>query len=510
MIACNTYPQRSATGSASSTEPPTLILYATAFGVPADNSEHTMNNKPRAILYLRQSISREDSISLELQETAGRAHAKQQGYQVVGVESDPGISGRTWNRPAVQRVMAMIEAKEADVIVLWKWSRLSRSRLDWAVAADKVETAGGRIESATEPLDVSTSTGRLARGMLTEFAAFESERIGDVWKEAHARRVAQGRPANGKPRFGYAYTREAGFTPDPISGPVLTQAYRRYITGESFYSLTAWLNDGPTRPVTGYGPQTNGYWTTTTIRRVMDNGFAAGYFTRHGERVQGIHEALITEQEWDEYQVRRDSRRVHRSGEKSEYLLTGLVFCALCGSGMYANIFGHDRTVKYRCSGVAEKRIHTGGYMMASALEADVFIWIQGLAEEITLAAKAQPTIKHTTTDPTPRLRRALIKVESRLDTLTLRLLDGTVPQDAYERTRDTLLGERRGIEVQLRVERVELAKPAPALVPDLVANWDLLPLHARRDMLKRLIARVEVTPGRPRGTTSVIPLWAQ
>lgn len=84
--------------------------------------------RPHAVLYLRQSIARKDSISLELQEDAGRRYCEQTGYQVVAVEADSGISGLTWYRPAVQRVMGMIETGEDEVIVLWKWSRLSRAR----------------------------------------------------------------------------------------------------------------------------------------------------------------------------------------------------------------------------------------------------------------------------------------------------------------------------------------------------------------------------------------------
>ncbi|MGJ9405302.1 recombinase family protein [Nesterenkonia aurantiaca] len=122
--------------------------------------------RPRAVLHLRQSVAREESISLEVQETSGRTYCTQQGYEVVAVKSDPGIRGRTWNRPAVQRVMTMIESGATDNVILWRWSRLSRSRLEWAVAVDKVENAGGRIESATESVDISTSRGRLARGML--------------------------------------------------------------------------------------------------------------------------------------------------------------------------------------------------------------------------------------------------------------------------------------------------------------------------------------------------------
>ena len=44
----------------------------------------------------------------------------------------------------------MIEHGQADAIVVWRWSRVSRNRLDWAVAVDRVEAAGGALESATE------------------------------------------------------------------------------------------------------------------------------------------------------------------------------------------------------------------------------------------------------------------------------------------------------------------------------------------------------------------------
>lgn len=66
--------------------------------------------------------------------------------------------------------MEKIETRDTDVIVLWKWSRFSRRRLDWEVAADRVQVAGGRIESATEPIDTSTASGDLALGMMVSLA----------------------------------------------------------------------------------------------------------------------------------------------------------------------------------------------------------------------------------------------------------------------------------------------------------------------------------------------------
>lgn len=462
--------------------------------------------RARAVLYLRQSTHREESISLELQEHEGRAYAERQGYDVVAVESDPGISGRTWNRPAVQRVMAAIEAHEVDVIVLWKWSRLSRSRLDWAVAADRVATAGGRIESATEPLDTTTSTGRLARGMLTEFAAFESERIGDVWKESHARRIRNGMPANGKPRFGYSYSRERGFEIDPITGPFLAETYARYLAGESVYSLTKWLNEGPARPVDGYGVKGDGLWSDRTIRRVMDSGFAAGYIRSRGELHWGVHAAIITPEQWEAYREARGRRASYRRIERSPYLLSGLVRC-VCGSSMTAGQFGSAHTAKYRCKAAHEKRTHAGGYVTASFVEEAVRAWLVEREQRLTAEARPRLGRRPATPDPVIAIDAQLAVLAGKLERLAERLIDPGIPHETYVSVRDKYVAEikalgqaRRSITVQARVAPLRV-------IPEVLHAWDRGGfIEERREILRALILYVEVTPGRPRGTFLIHP----
>ena len=255
---------------------------------------------PRAVIYIRQSVARDDSVSPDLQETACRDYARRQGYQVVDVITDLGISGRTWKRAGVARTMALIEDGGADVILLWKWSRLSRSRRDWAIAVDKVDVAGGRIESATEAVDVSTATGRLARGVLAEFAAFESDRIGEVWKEVHAERLSRGLVPNGNRRFGYIWDRDADLhIPHPIEGPALAWAYERFAAGESLYSIVKSFNQR------GLVTTKGGAWSHRILRKCMDNGFAAGLVHWGGVKYPGAHEAVVAPDLWQAYLDRR-------------------------------------------------------------------------------------------------------------------------------------------------------------------------------------------------------------
>ena len=106
----------------------------------------------------------DDLLSPDIQRVAIEDHCARRGHVITGwIEGiDESGSQRTsawWAK--LDQGVEMIERGDVDVLVVWKFSRVARLRLRWAIAVDRVETAGGGIESATEPLDVSTSSGRL-------------------------------------------------------------------------------------------------------------------------------------------------------------------------------------------------------------------------------------------------------------------------------------------------------------------------------------------------------------
>lgn len=467
--------------------------------------KRTRVTKKRAVLYLRQSTFREESISLELQESAGREYCRTQGYSVIAVEADPGISGRTWNRPAVKRVMEMVESAQADVIVLWKWSRLSRSRRDWAVAVDRVEMAGGRIESSTEALDVATSTGRLARGLMVEFAAFESERIGDVWKEAHQRRIQSGRPANGKARWGYIYdATEKLHRPDPDLRDVVLATYERYNAGESIYSLTAWLNESGVKTASGYGPSDSPrLWSHNVLRRTLRSGFAAGYFQANGELRQGIHEPIIDQATWETFLLAQDRRAVKSEKPHSTYLLSGMVRCGICGYQMTAGQFGANRTPKFRCKGASSYRLHSGGYVGESVLIAAVQEWLN--AQKLQTQSAALDAEPHD--NGVPQLMRQIDGINQRIRRLSDQLVEDLIPKETYREMVNEANTKRDDLERKLLTARVRERLPEKsAIIANILADWDILPVAGLRSLLREVIAEVEVTPQRPRSIVLVKP----
>lgn len=441
---------------------------------------------PRAVLYLRQSVARDDSISIELQEIAGRDYCAAHGYEVVAVEVDEGISGRTWSkRPAVQRVMEMIDRRDADVIVLWKWSRLSRSRKDWALAADRVDVAGGRIESATEPIDTATASGRFARGVMTEYAAFQSEQIGEQWNEVRARRVSMGLPPTGSVPWGWI-NRRTHIEPDPEKAPYIVELYDRYLSGQGFTGLAAWLNRTPAKTEKGKP------WLQVTVRKLMDSPIHAGYVIYRGEVHDGAHEGIISETTWARYQRSRSDRHVPVKIRDSQYLLSSLIACH-CGMKRHGKRWRAREDgplyYSYACPSTVP---HPPKSKTVATWKVDgaVAAWLTSLD-----VAAAPPVNDHARLD-VEHYAREITALERRLVSLTEHLVSGLVPEATYRETRDKILADKETLTAELaRAERERKLAPADYLrgSEQLLGEWETLAFADKQGLVRTLIESVTV-----------------
>ncbi len=472
---------------------------------------------PKTLGLVRVSKERDGMASPEIQWNAIATYIVSRGYDLVdsveGIDESGSRDRSAW-WPTLERAVAAVEAGQYDVLVVWKFSRVARHRLKWATAISRVEAAGGRIESATEQFDTSTSSGRFARGMVGELNAFFAEQIGEGWKEAHERRVRAGKPANGKPRWGYVYDPvDKLHVPDPVTGPVLAKIYRRYIAGESVYSLVRWLN------AHGHRTSTSGLWEDRALRRVMDSGFASGQFTHRGELHPGVHQPLIDPKTWQAYLDARKARRAAPARrERSQYLLSGLVRCARCGRPMVAGQFGDRRQSKYRCKTGKERGPEgcEGGYVMAKFLEGAVRDWLAELAGEADqshAAAMKSKARRETVGTDVRRLARSVERAEQALARLAVQNAEHPLPAGAYKLAHDDLAEQLEGVqgayEEALLEQRTVVANPNRVALR-LLQHWETWPVAHRRTELAMLLDRLEVTTGRPRARIVGWSTWGE
>jgi site-specific DNA recombinase len=166
--------------------------------------------KIRCAVYTRKSSEEgleQEFNSLHAQREACEKYiASQRGEGWVLVPDrydDGGVSGGTLERPALKRLLADIEARRIDIIVVYKIDRLSRSLTDFCKLAESFEMNGASFVSVTQQFNTSTSMGRLTLNMLLSFAQFEREVIGERIRDKFAASRAKGMWMGGFVPLGY-------------------------------------------------------------------------------------------------------------------------------------------------------------------------------------------------------------------------------------------------------------------------------------------------------------------
>ena len=156
----------------------------------------------KAITYGRVSTGRqaESGISLDEQEESLAEVVSSRGWIHVAHLTDPGVSGRKMtNRRGLQDALARLDRQEADVLVAAKIDRVSRSTSDFARLLDHAEKKGWKIVVLDVEVDTTTAAGRLVVEVVSAAASFESRRIGERQRAAHAVRRSQGKRAGQAP-----------------------------------------------------------------------------------------------------------------------------------------------------------------------------------------------------------------------------------------------------------------------------------------------------------------------
>src|SRR5260370_30336097 len=104
----------------------------------------------RCAIYTRKSTEEgmdQEFNSLVAQRESAEAFIlsqREQGWRVVlDRYDDPGFSGGSIERPALKRLLADVESRRVDCVVVYKVDRLSRALLDFASIIGQLDRNGG-------------------------------------------------------------------------------------------------------------------------------------------------------------------------------------------------------------------------------------------------------------------------------------------------------------------------------------------------------------------------------
>ena len=121
--------------------------------------------------------------SLDAQREACEAYITSQAGEgwrpVAGRYDDGAFSGASLDRPALQRLLADIETRKLDTVLVYKVDRLTRSLADFAKLIELFEAHSVSFVSVTQSFNTRSSMGRFTLNVLLSFAQFERELIGE-------------------------------------------------------------------------------------------------------------------------------------------------------------------------------------------------------------------------------------------------------------------------------------------------------------------------------------------
>ncbi|HBZ35379.1 MAG TPA: resolvase [Rikenellaceae bacterium] len=317
-----------------------------------------MDKERIAAIYTRVSTREqaEAGYSIEEQEKLLRTYCTENQIALYKVYSDKGISGKSIKgRPGIQNMLADAELKKFDIILVWRFNRLSRRLLDTLQIVEKLSYKNIELKSITEMTELNTLQGRLQLHIMSSFGEYERGQIAENVKMGMDARAKEGR-WNGGIVLGYDLidvpdsNRKRGENMLVINkkeADVVKHIFDLYYNGKGYKSIANQLNKE------GYQTKKGNPFAITSIKDIVSNPLYSGMIRydvrsnwaskrRRGINpnpilVPGIHEPIISKEMFAKVQelIRAKSGKSNKTFAGS-YPLTGILRCPVCNSGMVA------------------------------------------------------------------------------------------------------------------------------------------------------------------------------
>jgi site-specific DNA recombinase len=318
---------------------------------PPQEVERTAAGPVRCAIYTRKSSEEgleQPFNSLDAQREAAEAYIGSQRHQgwiaLPERYDDGGYSGGNMERPALQRLLASLQAGGIDCLVVYKVDRLSRSLLDFARIMGVLEQRGTSFVSITQQFNTTSSIGRLTLNVLLSFAQFERELISERTRDKMSAARRKGKWVGGIPPLGYDVAAGGGrLVVNEGEAEVVQEVFTLYQERQSVLAVAEELNrlGRTTKQWTSQRgrPHAGMPFSKNAVSVILNNLTYTGQVRYRGETYAGEQVGIIPVGRWEEVQGSLQSRRgiERKVGRDETSLLSGLLYCAHCGVSMVAS-----------------------------------------------------------------------------------------------------------------------------------------------------------------------------
>lgn len=326
-----------------------------------------MNEKEGKSCYIYRRVSTNmqvDGYSLDAQKDRLIKYADYERMKIVGEYCDGGKSGKSVDgRPDFARMLNDIRNNKDNVsyVLVFKLSRFGRNTADVLSSIQEMQDYGVNLICVEDGIDSSKEASKLIISILSAVAEIERENIIEQTMAGRREKAVKGKWNGGIAPYGYELVNGELFIKQDEAEAVRI-IFDKYIhTNLGVNGVTRYLQQHGIQKIARREGELNTF-STGFVKGVLDNPVYCGkiaYGRRTTQKVigtrndyhkvktedyivsDGIHEGIVTEEEW---KIAEEKRK--ETGKRHEkiynigrcHLLSGIVKCPQCGSGMYGNI----------------------------------------------------------------------------------------------------------------------------------------------------------------------------
>ena len=369
---------------------------------------HTFTtNEPPAVMY---SGGRNHPLQSTSQKKYLEDYAVQHGFGNIQHFSDDGYSGTNFNRPAFNSLLTEIEAGRVGTVIVKDMSRFGRNYLQVGFYTEmmfpKKNVRFIAVNNGVDSANPADNDFTPFLNIMNEWYAKDtSKKIKAVFKA----KMRDGKRVSGAVPYGYYRKPEDKQTlyVDEASASVVRRIFQLACDGMGATAIADTLSEDKILIPSAYARQnhpedcqcTNYHdpytWNATTVGYILNRREYLGHtvlgkttrdnFKTKRKRIANedellvfynTHEAIIDQETYDKAQRMRKRVSPRRNSEKPAHRLSGLLYCADCGSRLaYINSKPKDGKIydsnqAFRCSRYHNKyHSCTGHYIKASTIE---------------------------------------------------------------------------------------------------------------------------------------------
>ncbi|BCU51268.1 recombinase RecB [Staphylococcus auricularis] len=306
--------------------------------------------KKRIGAYIRVSTERQvEGYSIEGQITQIEQYCQFNGYELVDIYADRGISGKSMNRPELQRMLKDAKNGKLDCVMVYKTNRLARNTSDLLTIVEELHRQNVEFFSLSERMEVKNSTGKLMLQILASFSEFERNTIlENIYTGQHQRALEGYYQGNLPLGYNNIPDNKKELMINQHEANIVKYIFESYAKGHGYRKIANALNHK------GYVTKKGNPFSISAVTYILSNPFYIGkiqfakYKDWNDKRRKGLndkpviaegkHAPIIGKNLWDKVQARKkqvsEKPQVHGKGTN---LLTGIIHCPQCGAPMAAS-----------------------------------------------------------------------------------------------------------------------------------------------------------------------------